>query len=143
MAEKYLKIIQNGAVSYVPNNQANKNFWAKQNSLVSRSHAAHKETVTIMEATDEEVAFMQHSDVGSSKIAVSSVLANDNSAILEMMNRLQKQNEEQAEKIAALMAKHEKSENAVNVSGDSSNADNPEISGNKEKGKPGPKPKEK
>lgn len=138
MAEKYFKIIQNGTISYVPNNQANKNFWAKQNSLVSRSHAAHKETVTILEATDEEVAFMQHSDVGSSKPTPRHAQNIDTNTILEMMNRLQKQNDEQAQKINDLLAKQNEQ---ITESPTGPNDESDTIL--KEKGKPGPKPKEK
>lgn len=141
MAEKYLKIIQNGTSSYVPNNQANKNFWAKQNSLVSRSQAAHKETVTILEATDDEVAFMQHSNVGASKPSVHQSPTADNSAIFEMMNRLQKQNEEQARRIDDLMAKRNAPimpDATVTAGGEGSDS-----STDKEKSKPGPKPKDK
>lgn len=104
MAEKYLKLIQNGNTTFIPDNQRNRSFWAKQNSLVARSRSAHVETVTIIPATDEEVSFMQHSDVGSVIKQTASILP-DNTAIFEMMNRLQRQNEEQALKISQLEAK--------------------------------------
>lgn len=61
MAEKYLKVIQNGVASFVPDNKRNRDFWTKQNAKVSRSRSAHQEIVTIMEARPEEVAFMQQS----------------------------------------------------------------------------------
>lgn len=138
MAEKYLKIIQNGNTTFIPDNQRNRSFWAKQNSLVSRSRSAHTETVTIIPATDEEVAFMQHSDVGTATKKPASTL-NDNSAIFEMMNRLQKQNEEQAEKLALLEAK----QNTSIVEPATTTGGNGEGGEEKEKGKPGPKPKDK
>lgn len=61
MAEKYLKVIQNGVSSFIPDNRRNRDFWAKQNVRVSRSRSANQETVTLFEASPDEVMFMQQS----------------------------------------------------------------------------------
>lgn len=65
MAEKYLKVIQNGVASFIPDNRRNRDFWTKQNAKVTRSRSSHQEIVTIMEARPEEVAFMQQSGAPS------------------------------------------------------------------------------
>lgn len=58
MAEKFIKIIQDGRSSLIPDTPFNKAFWAKQNAKISGSQNASKEMVTIMPATEEEVAAM-------------------------------------------------------------------------------------
>ncbi len=58
MAEKYLKVIRDGVDSYIPDNQANRSFWAKQNARIGKGRSAAHELATILPATDEEVAFM-------------------------------------------------------------------------------------
>ncbi|MCW3466500.1 hypothetical protein [Chitinophaga nivalis] len=118
MPEKYLKVIQNGNTTFIPDNQRNRSFWTKQNTLVSRSKSALSEIVTVLPASDDEVSHMQHSDVGTSMASNhTSAITQDNSAIFEFLNRLQKQNDSLNEKISELTAE-------------------------REKGKPGPKPKQ-
>lgn len=58
MAEKYLKVIRDGETSYIPDNAGNRSFWTKQNARLGRGRSAAHELVTIVPATDEEVAFM-------------------------------------------------------------------------------------
>lgn len=58
MAEKYLKVIQDGVTSFIPDNSKNRTFWAKQNAKLGKSKLAQFEMVTVIPATDEEVAFM-------------------------------------------------------------------------------------
>lgn len=91
MAEKYLKIIQNGVASYVPDNRRNRDFWTKQNAKVSRSRSSHQEIVTIMEARPEEVAFMQQS---GSPANVFQPIVQTPSEVSELKKLLAKQQEQ-------------------------------------------------
>lgn len=58
MAEKYLKIIQNGNVSFVPDARSTRQFWDAQNRLYAKSREAEKHIVTYTVAKDEEVAHL-------------------------------------------------------------------------------------
>lgn len=63
MAELFDKIIQDGRVSFVPRSAKTRAFWTKYNSRIAGSSNAQRETVTIVPATEEEVAeLFTHSD---------------------------------------------------------------------------------
>lgn len=57
MAEsKWDKLIQDGRTSFVPRSVKTRAFWTKYNSRIAGSQNAQREMVTILPATDEEIA---------------------------------------------------------------------------------------
>lgn len=56
MAELYDKLIQDGRESFVPRSNKTRQFWTKHNARVANSQNAQKETVTIIPATEAEMA---------------------------------------------------------------------------------------
>ena len=122
MAEKYLKVIQDGITSYIPDNAKNRSFWAKQNAKLGKSRNAQFEMVTVVPASDEEVAFMNQ-PVTSSAPVTPTVTTTE----LEKMQALFAQQQEQIASQQLLINKL--------LLGDAAETDA------KEKAKPGPKPK--
>jgi hypothetical protein len=59
MAELFDKLIQNGIESFVPHSAKTRAFWTKHNSRIAGSQNAQKEMVTIMPATEEEMASLR------------------------------------------------------------------------------------
>lgn len=118
MAEKYLKVIQDGVTSFIPDNSKNRTFWAKQNAKLGKSKLAQFEMVTVIPATDEEVALMNQPAVSSTPVAPTVTTTE-----LEKMQALFAQQQEQIAQQQLLINKL--------LLGDT----------DKEKGKPGPKPK--
>lgn len=87
--EKYLKIIIDGETSYVPDNRANRQFWAKQNARIGNGRNSSQYLATILPATDEEVAHMTVVDAPSSV----SQPANNSSEIESLRNLVLQQQE--------------------------------------------------
>lgn len=131
MAEQFDKIMQDGRVSFVPRSNKTRLFWTKYNAKVAGSQNAAKETVTLVPATEEEVAEWRRESepIGRSHSTVATPPVN--SPILEdLQKQMQKQQEQikqQQEMITRLLAMQAGSEQ------------NEEISG--APGKPGRKPK--
>jgi hypothetical protein len=138
MADKYLKVIQDGVASYIPDNGKNRTFWAKQNARLGKSKMAQFEMVTIAPATDEEVAFMNQPAITTAPAAPTVTTTE-----LEKMQALFAQQQEQIASQQLLINKlllgdapagsPVKEEPTVTAPATS------ELE--KEKGKPGPKPK--
>lgn len=125
MAEKYLKIIQNGVESFVPDTKRTRDFWTKQNSKVVRSYAAQRETVTIVPAKDEEVAFM------TNPVALSKAIEQAPAAPVVDTSKLE-----------SLEAKLAQQQELITLLLKKQNEDTSDTE-QKERGKPGPKPKTK
>lgn len=123
MAEKYLKVIQNGVASFVPDNKRNRDFWTKQNAKVSRSRSAHQEIVTIMEARPEEVAFMQQS---GSPANIFQPVIQPVSEVSELKKLLAKQ-QEQIDKLLAQNERKETPEQKVKPEPPAENYEEPEF----------------
>lgn len=131
MAEQWDKIIQNGITSFIPRSNKTRQFWTKHNSKVAGSQKAAQETVTIVAATEEEVReWQQESTPAKAVAAILAPVPVENSAISELRKQLELQQEQmkqQQEMISKLLEMQ---------SAGGEGADVP-----KEKGKPGPKPK--
>jgi uncharacterized protein with von Willebrand factor type A (vWA) domain len=115
MAEKMLKIVQDGRESFIPDNRFNRSFWTKHNSRVAGSYNAQRELVTILQPSQQELAELEKQNaevLGQKPIATTST--NDLDALKQQVAQMQ-------EMIAKLTQPTE---------------DQP-----KEKAKPGPKPK--
>lgn len=121
MADKYLKVIQDGISSFIPDNPKNRTFWAKQNARLGKSKMAQFEMVTVIPATDEEVAFMNQPTVITAPVAPTVTTTE-----LEKMQALFAQQQEQIASQQLLINKLLLSD---------------VDSEQKEKSKPGPKPK--
>ncbi len=128
MAEKFLKVIQDGVASYVPDNKSTRDFWAKQNARLGKNRSSAHELVTILPATDEEVAFMTKPVADSAAAATQ----NQNSAV-EKLESLRAVLDSQQALINQLLLKNETK--PVNPPVQVEEAED------KAKGKPGPKPK--
>lgn len=116
MAEKMLKIVQDGRESFIPDNQRNRSFWTKQNAKVAGSHNAQREYVTILQATPDELAELEKQNSASLPQKVIAPVANNE------LDALKQQVAQMQEMIAKLTQP--------------APDDQP-----KEKAKPGPKPK--
>lgn len=140
MAEKYLKIIQNGVASYVPDNRRNRDFWAKQNGKVARSRSAHQEIVTILEASPEEVEFMQQSSIPAKGTSVPTTVVREvvNNSELELLKKMV---DLQQEQIKSLLESKQTEEKDLNEKDSDDEPEFVDFSDEKPKGKPGPKPK--
>jgi hypothetical protein len=121
MAQKFLKVIQDGLTSYVPDTKFAREFWAKQNARLGKNRNAQHEIATIMPASEEEVEFMTKPVAESSvSDSIKSILPSD-----DRLAKLQSQLESQQALINTLMGKLiDAQPQATEV-----------------KGKPGPKPK--
>jgi hypothetical protein len=126
MAEKHLKIIQNGRSSFVPHSRQTVDFWTKYNSKVAGSNAAHKETVTIMQATAEEEAELAKLHQGN-KSQQAAPAANSEVQELKAQLALQQQQMSQQQELMTMLLKQ--------LNGEKSESEP------KERAKPGPKPK--
>lgn len=115
MADKHLKVIQDGRVSFIPDTPFNRAFWAKQNAKVSGSRNAQHEMVTILPASANEEAELN-------VVSVSQPKASSQESEFET---LRKQLADQQALINKLLLKEDKKDGE----------------GEKEKSKPGPKPK--
>lgn len=118
MADKYLKVIQDGVTSYIPDNANNRKFWTNQNKRVAKSQYGQKEMVTILPASEEEVAHMNQQVVNSAPVQ-------KGPSEIEKMQSLFAQQQEQIASQQLLINKLLLGEDTEQ----------------KEKGKPGPKPK--
>ena len=127
MAEKYIKVMQDGKTSYIPDNRENRNFWTKQNTRLGRSRNSAHELATILPATTEEVAFMTNPVAASSYQPVAP--SNDLASLKDMFEKQQQQIMDQQALINKLLLGGTPSEQKYGESEQ------------KEKGKPGPKPK--
>jgi hypothetical protein len=115
MAEKMLKIVQDGRESFIPDNRFNRAFWTKHNSRVAGSYNAQREFVTILQPSQEELAELEkQSMLEVAKKPTVTTAVNELDALKQQIAQMQ-------EIIAKLTQPGE---------------DQP-----KEKGKPGPKPK--
>lgn len=114
MADKHLKVIQDGRASFIPDTPFNRAFWAKQNAKVSGSRNAQHEMVTILPASQDEETALRAAVVVASKASQQSDY-----------ELLRKQLAEQQALINKLLLKEDKKDGEVE----------------KEKSKPGPKPK--
>ena len=115
MAEKMLKIVQDGRESFIPDNPRNRSFWTKHNSRVAGSYNAQKELVTILPATQQELAELERQSLAA--ISQKPVVTASNSEL----DTLKQQVAQMQEMIAKLTQPVEEQP--------------------KEKAKPGPKPK--
>lgn len=134
MAEKYLKIIQNGNVSFVPDAYAKgvyvtRRFWDSQNRLYAKSREAEKHIVTYTAAKDEEVAhlFQQPTSVAAP--------ANNE------MQSLREQIAAQQVQIELLIKIASGKQSVEEIKEPEKETKQPEEGG-KERQKPGPKPKQ-
>lgn len=127
MAEKYLRLMQDGITSYVPDNKQTRDFWARQNARLSKGRNSAQEMVTIERATDEEVQFMTKPVAESA--AYLQKLANPETATAEQLAKMQAMIESQQ----ALINKY--------LLGNIDAVSTPVEGADKAKGKPGPKPK--
>ena len=129
MAELFDKLIQDGRVSFVPRSNKTRQFWTKYNAKVAGSQNAAKETVTWMPATEEEVAeWRKDAEPTSRNQALPAPAPVSSFALEELQKQMQLQQEQikqQQEMITKLLESHVGGEN----------------SSEKERGKPGPKPK--
>lgn len=124
MAEKWLKIVQDGRPSFVPDNSQNRKFWSRQNAKMAGSQNAQKEMATIIPASAEENEELNAmAAMSATRNAISAI-----PATVEL-DELKRQLAQQQELINKLLLEN-KGEPVVNTG-------EPE----KEKGKPGPKPK--
>jgi|SRR6476646_1557190 len=115
MAEKMLKIVQDGRESYIPDNRFNRAFWTKHNSRVAGSYNAQRELVTILQPSQNELAELEKQT--ALEIGQKPVIAAANNEL----DTLKQQVAQMQEMIAKLTEPVEEQP--------------------KEKGKPGPKPK--
>lgn len=113
MAEKMLKIVQEGRESFIPDNQRNRSFWTKQNAKVAGSYNAQREFVTILPATAEEMAMLEQQNTLPTVPKITATPANEIESLKQQVAQMQ-------EMISKLTQPAEEP---------------------KEKGKPGPKPK--
>lgn len=125
MAELYDKLIQDGRESFVPRSNKTRQFWTKHNARVANSQNAQKETVTIIPATEAEMAELNKVPAPSAVKAPTTEL-----------DALKKQMELQQELMLAQQRKIQELLNAK--SAPTTEVKEPE---GKEKGKPGPNPK--
>lgn len=125
MAEQYDKLIQDGRESFVPRSNKTRQFWTKYNAKIAGSQNAQKETVTIIPATEAEMAELN-------KVPAPSIVK----APTSELDALKKQMELQQELMLAQQWQIQELLNAK--SGPTTEIKEPES---KEKGKPGPKPK--
>ncbi len=121
MFEKLLKLIQDGKSSLVPDNVHNRKFWSKQNAKIAGSQNAHKEMVTIVPATEQEMAEYYAAQKPTTTIPAAG----------NKMEALEKQLAQQQELINKLLL--------AQMPAPSDPDSEPEPI--KERGKPGPKPK--
>lgn len=137
MADKYLKVIQDGVTSYIPDNANNRKFWTNQNKRVAKSQYGQKEMVTILPASEEEVAHMNQQVVNSAPVQ-------KGPSEIEKMQTLFAQQQEQIASQQLLINKLLLGDTPVATQ---TKEETPiaegstEGDGIKEKGKPGPKPK--
>lgn len=131
MAEKHLKIIQNGRASFVPYSRQTVDFWTKQNSKVAGSNAAHKETVTIMPATAEEETELAKLHQSNKPTNVGPI---QNNEVQELKAQLAQQQE-----LMTMLLKQMNAAGAPQVL--SIDPLQSAVKEEKERGKPGPKPK--
>lgn len=141
MADKYLKVIQDGVTSYIPDNANNRKFWTNQNKRVAKSQYGQKEMVTILPASEEEVAHMNQQVVNSAPVQ-------KGPSDIEKMQSLFAQQQQQIASQQLLINKLLLGDTMpVNTAippakEDAPNANPVSSEGDvKEKGKPGPKPK--
>lgn len=120
MAELFDKIIQNGITSFVPRSNKTRAFWMKQNAKVAGSEKASKETVTIMPATDEEVAEWLAVPVAAPTASAVPAQIPINSQALEVLQKQMQAAQDQIQKQQDLIL---------------------QLMAEKERNKPGPKPK--
>lgn len=148
MAEKYLRIMQDGVTSYVPDNRQTRSFWANYNKRVAGGRNATNEIVTWQPATDEEVAFM--TKPASETSANIQRQANVAAATEEQLAKLQQQLLSQQELINKLllekMSPTQDDKPTSSAETESNTAPGLQASAlnsepEKVKGKPGPKPK--
>lgn len=125
MAEIYDKLIQDGRESFVPRSNKTRQFWTKHNARVANSQNAQKETVTIVPATEAEMAELN-------KLPAPSTVK----APITELEALKKQMELQQELMLAQQRQIQELLNAK--SAPASDVKELEV---KEKAKPGPKPK--
>lgn len=127
MFEKLLKLIQGGNESLVPDNVHNRKFWSKQNAKIAGSQNAQNEMVTIMPATEQEMASYYAAQKPTTTIPVAG----------NKMEALEKQLAQQQELINKLLLAQ------IPAPADAAKDTEPagESEPTKERAKPGPKPK--
>jgi len=123
MAELFDKLIQDGRESFIPRSTKTRQFWSKFNARIAGSQNAAKETVTIIPATEAEMAELNKQPAPSKVVAPTSELES-----------LKKQMELQQELMLAQQRQIQELLNAKEVGEDQNEPP-------KEKAKPGPKPK--
>jgi hypothetical protein len=132
MAEKYLKVIRDGVESYIPDNTANRTFWAKQNARLGRGRSSAHELATIVQATDVEVAFMTKPVAES--LAANAAQVNSTDELKNMRSML----ESQQTLINQLLLQNIKPQDKQNPESPAEDIQDDQL---KERSKPGPKPK--
>jgi len=134
MAEKFLKVIQDGVTSYIPDNAKNRAFWTRQNARLGKSKLAQFEMVSVLPATDEEVAFMNQPAVSTAPVTPTVTTTE-----LEKMQALFAQQQEQIASQQLLINKLLLGDTPV-VPPVKEELTAPVELEQKDKGKPGPKP---
>lgn len=132
MAELFDKIIQDGRVSFVPRSNKTRRFWDKYNAKIAGSSNAQRETVTWMPATEEEMAQLRYQQAPAKVVSIP--VAPVPSADIEILkNQLALQQEQ--------MEKQQKLIEQLLTGVATQTPDSGQAEPGKEKGKPGPKPK--
>lgn len=139
MAENYLKLIQDGVTSYVPDNKQNRDFWARQNARLGKGRSAANELVTILKATPDEVEFMTKPVAESA--AFLQKQSNPESATAEQLAKMQAMIESQQALINKFLLGSIPSDIGVPVPGPTPGVTDASdlLNADKPKGKPGPK----
>lgn len=128
MAELYDKLIQDGRESFVPRSTKTRQFWTKHNSKIAGSQNAQKETVTIIPATEAEMAELNKVPAPTPSKAPSTEL-----------DALKKQMEMQQE---LMLAQQRQIQELLNAQKAVQEFQTPATETDvKERAKPGPKPK--
>lgn len=129
MAELFDKIMQDGRVSFVPRSNKTRRFWDKYNAKIAGSSNAQKETVTWQPATEEETK-AYYAQLEAKPVQTIPVQNNE-------LEALKQQLAEQQKLITELLVRAlpQSSVGPAQVAGNETGEES------KEKGKPGPKPK--